>query len=61
MVDDDGVSMSVDKAVETARLVLDRGRDSKLTVAEYAVVVERAGRVGRWAGSAADGVGGLKD
>lgn len=48
MVDDDGVSMSVDKAMETWKLAVVYEEDSRLVVTEYGDGLGRAGRTGRW-------------
>ena len=47
MVDDDGVSMSADKAMETSELVVDCGENSRLVVVEYDVEGGEGGALAR--------------
>ena len=60
MVDDDGVSMAGDRAIETVELVGVCGEDSKLAVVGHDVE-GGGGRAGCWLEGTADGAGGLKD
>lgn len=60
VVDDDGVSMTGDKAGKTAGLVGVCGEDSKAVVVGHDIE-GGGGRAGRWLEGTEDGAGGLKD
>jgi hypothetical protein len=60
VVDDDGVSISEDKATKTGELVVVCGEDTKVTPVRCDDE-GGSGREERWLEGTVDGVGGLKD